>query len=147
MSHSRRSRKKRKATRKRRNCSTKTDDFGFIDCPVAGAVFVETRKGNCLYVFDSIGFVATDIHGKSFEIEGLIFDQEKGWYDSNEVIPKYYGKSVYPACNEYAADIAIRDDLLLGLALFGRERPAKGVLMLSRDEIIKRLESRCGIAS
>lgn len=140
------SKSKRKRIRKRNVGSGKMDDFAFINCPIAGAVLFKSKEGNSLHVFDSIGFMVTDNNNKCFEIEGLVFDKEKGWYDVNEVIPKYYGKEVYPACLDYAVDRAIRDNLYLGLAHFGKERPVRTVLRLSRDEIV-RLANRRGIAS
>lgn len=134
--------KRKKVSRKRIRSSSGIKDFAFVDCPVAGAIVIETKKGNYLHVFDSIGFMAKYLTKESFEIEGLVFDQEKGWYDADAVIPKYYGKDVYAACNDYAVDRAIRDNLFLQLAIFGKKRPAECVLILSRSEIIKRLESR-----
>lgn len=134
--------KRKNIRRKRTSSSTETKDFAFIDCPVAGATFSKTRKGNSLHMFDRIGFFATDITKKSFEVEGLSFDKDKGWYDANVDIPKYYGKGVYDACMEYAVDKAISDNLFLKLAIFGKKRPALSVLMLSRSEIAKRLENR-----
>lgn len=136
------SKAKRKNIRRRISNSTKIKDFAFIDCPVAGSIVFKTRKGNCLHMFDRIDFFARDVADKIFEVEGLSFDKDKGWYDANVDNPKYYGKGVYDACMEYAVDKAIRDNLLLTIAIFGKERPARTVLMLSHSEIAKQLENR-----
>ena len=117
-------------------------NFAFIKCSAAGAVSFKTKKGNRLHMFDSIGFLAKDINEKSFEIEGLNFDQEKGWYDASAVNPKYYGKEVYAACIDYAADKAISDSLVLQLAFFGKAKPIKCILLLSYSEIVRQLENR-----
>jgi len=132
----------KKRSKKRRTSSTGIKDFCFVDCPVAGAAFIETEKSNRLYMFDSIDFIATDQTDNCFDVEGLRFDQNRGWYEKDAVVPKYYGKGVYNACMEYAVDRAMRDNLYLGVALLGKERPGKVVLKLSHSEIVSRLESR-----
>ena len=142
MSRKRSSNNCRRVISKRRMGSSKMDSLGFIDCPTGGAVAMKRKNGNRLHVFNSIGFTATDTKGKCFDVDGLSFDQEKGWFDANVVIPKYYGKKVYEACLEYAVDIAIRDNLYLGLAFLGKERPAKAALVISHNEVAMRLESR-----
>ncbi len=134
--------KKRISGRNRRN-STQKQDFGFVDFPAGGALFYKSDKGNCLHVFDNIGFMAIDMSGKSFEIEGLVFDTERGWYDANADIPKYYGKSVYSACMDYAVDRAISDNWYLQLAIFGKKRPAESAMLISYDDLVSRLESEC----
>ena len=126
---------RRKCRKKRRINSKRMKHFNFVDCPAGGAIVVRTKKGNYLHVFDNIGFMATDIYGRSFEIEGLIFDQEKGWFDANAVAPKFYSKNVYSACIDYATDIAITENLHLGIALFGKERPAKCAFVLGQGRI------------
>lgn len=123
------------------------NEIVFIKCPVAGAVHIKEGKRNGLHVFDSISFVARDANDNSYEIEGLLFDEEKGWYESDAVIPKYYGKGVYAACVNYAVDMAIRDNLLLQLAIFGKERPAKAVLTISHSETVQRLNAKGFIVS
>ena len=140
---SQRSSKKSRRSRRKMG-SSNIDKFGFADCPTGGAVVIKTRKGNRLYVFDSIDFMATDTKGKCFEVEGLSFDQEKGWFDANIIFTKYYGKNVYEACLEYAVDIAIRDNLYLGLAIFGKQRSAKVFLRVSHSKITERLEKEYG---
>jgi len=75
MSKSKRSSKKRRASRKRKGSSMKMDKYGFVDCLVAGAIAIKTKKGNCLHMFDSISFMATDCKHECFEIEGLRFDK------------------------------------------------------------------------
>lgn len=137
--------KSKKVSRKRRSLMTKKN-ITFIECPVAGAMVVKTNKGNRLHVFDCIGFMAKDANNNYFDIEGLVFHQEKGWYEAKAAVPKYYGKNVYSACHDYAVDIAIRDNLFLGIALLGSERPAKSALVLSHSEVVQRMQNRSFIA-
>lgn len=144
MSKSKRSSKKRNASRKRRSGSNNVKDFAFIDCPIGGAIFSKTMNGNGLHVFDRISFWAVDIDANNFETEGLSFDQGKGWYDPNAEIPKYYGQNVYEACMEYAVDRGIEDSLYLGLAYLGQKRSTRFVLRLDHSEIIKRMKDKTG---
>ena len=120
-------------------------DFGFVECPVAGLVHFKTEKiKNGLHMFDSIDFFVTDINHECFEIKGLRFDQDEGWYDPNADSLKFYGKDVYDACMEYAVDRAMKDSLYLGVAHFGQERPVKVVLKMSHSEIIKMMKEKTG---
>ena len=138
--------RRKNSSKKRRNSSVNRKDFTFIECPIAGLINFKSGKiKNGMYMFDSIDFFATDTNQECFEIEGLRFDHEKGWYDVNETFPKYYGKDVYEACIDYAVDRAIKDNLYLGIAIFGKKRPAEFVLMLNRSEFVSRLEDK-GVA-
>ena len=136
--------KKRRASKKR-NRSNEMKDFWFVECPIAGLFHFKTGKIKCgMYMFDSIDFYVTDINHECFEIKGLRFDLDKGWYDPNANTPKYYGKDVYEACMEYAVDRAIEDGLYLGLAICGQRIPAEFVLRLSHSKIIKMMKERTG---
>ena len=99
-----------------------------------------------MYMFDSIGFFVTDINHKCFEVKGLRFDLDEGWYDPNADTPKYYGKDVYEACMGYAVDRAMKDGLYLGLAIFGQKRPAEHVLRLSHSEIVRMMKEKTGLS-
>ena len=145
MSKSKRSSKKRAVSRNRRDCHNemKMKQCGFVECSVAGLLHFTTETAkNGLYMFDSIDFCVTDTNHKCFEVEGLRFEADNGWYDPNVDIPKYYGMDVYKACMDYAVDRGIRDGLYLGLALLGQKRPAGYVLRLSHSEIVRMIKER-----
>lgn len=143
MSNSKKGKIKRNARRKNRSSSLDTSDFSFVKCPVAGLIHFKTKKfKNGIYMFDSIDFFATDINHESFEMKGLRFDENGGWYDPNAKITKYYGKNVFEACMEYAVDRAINDCLYLSLAIFGQKRPAKFAMTISHDEIVEMMKKK-----
>ena len=142
MSKSTRSKLKNSRKRSGRRSSQEIKDFSFIDCPFAGAISFKKNKGCSLHVFDSIDFMGTDANQNCFEIKGLVFNEKRGWYEKNAVIPKYYGKKVYSACLDFAVDKAVRDNMYLGVAIFGKERPAKSALVLSQSEIVRRMNGR-----
>ena len=138
-----RSRRKKVGRKKNSNSVGRIKESNFINCPEAGLLNFKTETiRNGMFMFDSIGFTAKDMENKIYEIRGLLFDQEKGWYEADALIPKYYGKDVYEACIEYAADRALNDHILLLVALFGQKRPADFAMMINRDEIVRRLDSR-----
>ena len=137
--------KKKRRSEKRASFSVNTKNFAFVECPIGGLYKFEKGKiKNGMYLFDSIDFLVLDINHECFEIKGLRFDVDEGWYDPNADVPKYYGKDVCDACMEYAVDRAIRDHLYLGLALLGQKRPVEFTLRLSHSDIVEMMKEKTG---